>query len=137
MNLCTGALFYLTTIAVTPASATPRCVWCVCGVYVCLCVCVWCVCVVCVYVYVVCVCVCLCMCVVCVCVCVAADIAQSVGRLARGWTVRHSNLVGATFHTHPEPPSPLNNGYRDSFPKVRRSGPGVENTPPSAEGKNV
>jgi hypothetical protein len=77
-----------------------------------------------------------CVC-VCVCVCVAAGIAQSVERLARGWTVRDSNLVGAKIHTHPEPSSLLNNGYRGSFLRVRQLGRGVEHIPPSVEVKNV
>jgi len=77
-------------------------------------------------------CVCVCVC-VCVCLCVAAGIE----RLARGWTVRQSNLVGAKMHTHPEPPSVLSNGYKGSFPRVRQPGRGVEYTHPSAEVKNV
>jgi hypothetical protein len=68
-----------------------------------------------------------------VCVCVAAGIE----RLARGCTVQHSNLLGTKMHTHPEPPSVLNNGYKGSFPRIRKQGRGVEHTPPNAEVKNV
>ena len=108
------------------------CVWV--GV-VCVCVCCW----ECVGGCGVCVCVGVCVWVVCVCVggWVAADIAQLIEGLARGWTVRHSNLVGARFHTHPEPSRVLNNGYRGSFSRVRQPRPGVEHIPPSAERKNV
>jgi hypothetical protein len=48
-----------------------------------------------------------------------AGIAQSVQRLATGWTVRGSNPGGGEiFHTHPNrlwgPPSPLYSRYRVS-----------------------
>ena len=52
-----------------------------------------------------------------------AGIAQSVSRLATGWTVRGSNPDGGEiFGTRPDRPSDPNsllyNGYRDSFPEV-------------------
>ena len=58
---------------------------CVCMyIYVCVCVCV------CIYIYM-----CVCVCVF-VCVCVGR-VAQSVQRLAAGWTVRGSDPGGARF----------------------------------------
>jgi hypothetical protein len=65
-----------------------------------------------------------------------AGIAQSVYRLATSWTVRGSNPGGGEiFRTRPDrpwgPPSLLYNGYRVSFPGVKRSRRGV-NHPPSS-----
>jgi hypothetical protein len=62
--------------------------------------------------------------------------AQSVQRLATGWTVRGSNPGGGEiFRTRPSPPwsppSLLYNGYR-GFPEVKRPGRGVDHTPPSS-----
>ena len=61
-------------------------------------------------------------------------IAQSVQRLATGWTVRGSNPGGGEiFRTRPDrplgPPSLLYNGQRDSFPRVKRPGRGVDHSP--------
>ena len=63
-------------------------------------------------------------------------IAQSVQRLATGWTVLGSNPGGGDiFRTRPDrpqgPPSLLYNGYRVSFPGVKRPERGV-NDPPSS-----
>jgi hypothetical protein len=58
-----------------------------------------------------------------------------------GWTVRGSNLGGGEiFRTRPDrpwgPPSLLNNGYRLSFPGLKRPGTDVDHPPPpSAEVK--
>ena len=65
-----------------------------------------------------------------------AAIAQSVQRLATGWTVRGSNPGGGEdFRTRPERPwglpSLLYNGYR-AFTGVRRSGRGVDHPPSSS-----
>jgi hypothetical protein len=56
-----------------------------------------------------------------------AGIAQSVYRLATGWTVRGSNSsVGKIFHTRPDrrwgPPCLLYNGYRVYFPGSKATG---------------
>jgi hypothetical protein len=52
-----------------------------------------------------------------------------------GWTVRGSNPDGDIFRTRPDrpwgPPSLLYNGYRFSFPGVKRPGRGVHHPPPS------
>ena len=70
-----------------------------------------------------------------------AGIAQSVYRLAMGWTVWGSNPGGGEiFLTRPDrpwgPPSLLYNGYRVSLPGVKRQGRGVDHPPPySAEVK--
>jgi hypothetical protein len=53
------------------------------------------------------------------------------------WTVRGSNLGGGEiFSTRPDrpwgPPSLLYNGYRFSFPGVKRPGRGVDHPPPSS-----
>jgi hypothetical protein len=69
--------------------------------------------------------------------CVAAGVAQSVEQLAGSWTVRDSNLVGARIHTHPEPPSLMNIGYRGLFPRAKQPGHGAEHKTPNAEVKNV
>jgi len=66
--------------------------------------------------------------------CYCAAIAQSVQRLATGWTVRGSNPGGGeVFRTHLDmpwgPPSLLYDGYRVSFPEVMRPGRGVEHLP--------
>jgi hypothetical protein len=63
-----------------------------------------------------------------------ARIAQSVKLLATGWTVRGSNTGGGEiFHTRTDqprgPPSLLYNGYRVSFPGVKRPGRGVDHPP--------
>jgi hypothetical protein len=60
-----------------------------------------------------------------------AAIAQSVQRLATGWTVRGSNPGGGEiFRTCPErtwgPNSLLHNGYLVSFPGTKRPGRGFE-----------
>ena len=60
--------------------------------------------------------------------------AQSVKRLATGWTVRGSNPGGGQiFRTRPDrpwgPPSLLYNGYRVTFQGVKRSGRGVNHPP--------
>jgi hypothetical protein len=65
-----------------------------------------------------------------------AGIAQSVQRLATGWRVRGSNPGGGEiFRTRPDPPwdphNLLYNGYRVSFPVVKRWGRGVDHPPPS------
>jgi hypothetical protein len=70
-----------------------------------------------------------------------AAIAQSVQRLATSWTVRGSNPGGGEiFRTRPNrswgPPSLLYNGYRVSFPGLKRPGHGVKHPIPfSAEVK--
>ena len=66
-----------------------------------------------------------------------AAIAQSVLRLATGWTVRGSNGGGSEiFRTRPHrpcgPPSNIYNGYRVSFPGVKRPGSDVNHPPPSS-----
>jgi len=63
-----------------------------------------------------------------------AGIAQSVWRLATGWTVRGSNRGGdEIFRTNPDRPwgpfSLLYNGYRVSLPGVKRPGRGVDHPP--------
>jgi hypothetical protein len=65
-----------------------------------------------------------------------AAIAQSVLRLATGWTVQGSNPCGGRFFcTRPDwpwgPPSLLYNGYWVSFPRVKRPGRGIDHLPPS------
>jgi hypothetical protein len=60
-------------------------------------------------------------------------VAQSVQRLATGWTFRGSNPVGGEiFRTSPDrqwgPPSLLYNGYR-VFPRVKRPGRCVDHPP--------
>ena len=67
---------------------------------------------------------------------IPAGIAQLTQRLATGWTVRGSNPSGSEiFRTRPDPswgpPSLLYNGYRVSFPAIKRPGRGVNHTPPS------
>jgi hypothetical protein len=66
-----------------------------------------------------------------------AGIAQSVQGLATGWTVRGSNPGGGEiFRSRPDwpwgPPSLLYNGYRVSFPGVKRRGRGFNHPPPSS-----
>jgi hypothetical protein len=68
-----------------------------------------------------------------------AGIAQSVQRLAMGWTVRGSNTGGGEIlHTRPDrpwgPPNLLYNGYRFSFPGLKRPGRGIGHPPPSRVG---
>jgi hypothetical protein len=63
-----------------------------------------------------------------------AGIAQSVWRLATGWTVRGSNHAGdEVFCTCLDrsygPPSLLHNGYRVSFPGIMRPGRSVDHPP--------
>ena len=63
-----------------------------------------------------------------------AGIAQSVQRIGTGWAVRGSNPSGnEILRTRPDrpcgPPSLLYNGYRLTFPGVKRSGRGVNNPP--------
>ena len=58
----------------------------------------------------------------------------SVQGLASGWKVRGSNPGGdEIFRTHPDrpwgPPCLLYNGYRVSFPGVKRPGHGVDHPP--------
>ena len=66
---------------------------------------------------------------------------QHCWNLATSWTVMGSNPGGGEiFHTHPDrswgPVSLLHNGYRVSFPGVKRPGRGDEHpTPSSAEVK--
>ena len=69
--------------------------------------------------------------------CSWAGRAQSVQPLATGWTVRESSPGGGEiFPTHPggrwDPPSVLYNGYRVSFPGIKRPGHGVNHPPPSS-----
>ena len=64
-------------------------------------------------------------------------IAQSAQRLATGWRVRRSNSgVGEIFRTCPDRPcGPTNllcNGYRVSFPGLKRPGSGVIHPLPSS-----
>ena len=66
-----------------------------------------------------------------------AAIAQSVLRLATGWTVRGSNPGGGeSFRFRRDRPwglpSLLCNGYRLCFPGVKRPGRGVDYPPPSS-----
>jgi hypothetical protein len=61
-------------------------------------------------------------------------IAQSIERLATGWTVRGSNPGGGEiFRTTPDrhwgPRSRPYNGYQISFPGVKRPGRHVDNPP--------
>jgi hypothetical protein len=68
---------------------------------------------------------------------IGPGIAQSVQRLSTGWTVRGSNPGGGEiFHTRPVrpwgPPILLYNGYRVSFPGVKRPGRGVDHSPSSS-----
>ena len=63
-----------------------------------------------------------------------AAIAQSVWRLATGWTVRGSDSGGSEiFHTRPDrlrsSPSLLHIGYRVSFRGIKRPGRGVNHPP--------
>ena len=63
-----------------------------------------------------------------------AGITQSVQRIATDWTVRRSNPSGGEiFRTCPDrpcgPPSLPYNGYRVSFPGVKRPGRGVDHPP--------
>jgi hypothetical protein len=65
-----------------------------------------------------------------------AGLAQTVLRLATGWTVRQWNPGGGEiFRTRPEwpwgSPSLLYNGYRVTFPGVRWPGRGFDHPPPS------
>ena len=64
-------------------------------------------------------------------------IAQSVKRLATGWTVRGSNPDGGEiFRTRPfRPWDPLNllyNGYRVSYLEIKRPGLGIDYPPTSS-----
>ena len=57
--------------------------------------------------------------------------------LAMGWKVWGSNPGGGEiFCTHPDrplgPPSLLYNGYRVSFPGIKRTGRGVDHLPPTS-----
>jgi hypothetical protein len=66
-----------------------------------------------------------------------AAMAQSVQRLATGWTVRGSTPGGCEiFDTRPYrpmgSPSFLYIGYRAFFPGVKRPGRGVNHPPPSS-----
>ena len=66
-----------------------------------------------------------------------AGIAQSVLRLATGWTVRGSNPGGGEiFRTSPDrpwgPPSLLYHGYRVSFRGAKRPERDVDHSPPSS-----
>ena len=66
-----------------------------------------------------------------------AETAQSIWRLATGWTVRKSNPGGGKiFLTRPDrpwgPPSLLYKGHRVSFLGVIRQGRGVNHPPPSS-----
>jgi hypothetical protein len=70
------------------------------------------------------------------CIPTETGIAQAVWRLSTGWTTRGPNTGGRRdFATCPHrvwgPPSLLYNGYRVSFPGVKRPGCGVNHTPPS------
>jgi len=54
-----------------------------------------------------------------------------------GWMEQGSNPCGGKiFHTHPDwpwgPPSLPYNGYRVSFPGVKRPGCGIDHPPPSS-----
>jgi hypothetical protein len=65
---------------------------------------------------------------------VFTGLAQSVQRLATGWKVRGSNPGGGEiFRTRPDrhwgPLTLLYNGYRVSFPGVKRPGRGVDHPP--------
>jgi hypothetical protein len=67
---------------------------------------------------------------------VVGQVAQSVQRLAMGWTVQGSSAGGgAIFRTHPDrpwgPPSLLYNVYR-VFHVVKRPGSGADHPPPSS-----
>jgi hypothetical protein len=58
-------------------------------------------------------------------------------RLPAGWKVRESNAGGGEiFHTRSErtrgPPSLLYHSYRDTFPRVKRPGCGVDYPRPSS-----
>jgi len=70
-------------------------------------------------------------------------IAQSVQRIATGWTVRGSNPgCGEMFRTRPDrpsgPPSLAYNVYRVSFPWVKRPDRDINHSPPSsAEVKEI
>jgi hypothetical protein len=69
--------------------------------------------------------------------CYGAGIAQSVYRLATGWTIRRSNSGrGEIFRIRPDrpwgPPSLLYNGCQFSFSQVKRPGRGVDHPPPSS-----
>jgi len=72
-----------------------------------------------------------------------AGIAQSVQRLARGWTVRGSNPGGGRDFPHPsrpalEPTQPLTQWAPGFLPGVKRPGRGVDHpTPSSAEVKQM
>jgi hypothetical protein len=72
-----------------------------------------------------------------------AAIAQSVQRLATGWTVQRSNSGGdEIFRTLPDrqcgPPSFLYKEYCVCFPEINQSGRGVDHPHPSnAEVKEV
>ena len=68
---------------------------------------------------------------------VLAGIAQSVQWLATGWTIRGSNPgVGKVFRNRPDRPwglpSLLYNGYRVSFPELKRPGRGTNHPHPSS-----
>ena len=59
------------------------------------------------------------------------NVAQSVQWTATDWTIRRSNPGGGEiFRTRPDrlwrPPRLINNGYRVSFPEVKRPGRGVD-----------
>ena len=66
-----------------------------------------------------------------------AGIAQSVQRLATGWTVQGSNSGGGEiFRARSDrpwgPPSLLYNGYRVFFPGIKRLGRGIKHPLPSS-----
>jgi len=64
-----------------------------------------------------------------------AGLAQSVERLATGWTVRESNPgVGEILHTRPDRPWAHPASYTmgtGSFPGVKQPGRDVDHPPPS------
>lgn len=63
---------------------------------------------------------------------------NSVGRATCSGLYRLAfEFSGSQIPHHPEQLSLLKNEYSGSSPRVRQPGPGVEPTPPSAEGKNV
>jgi len=68
------------------------------------------------------------------CCSVCTGVAQSVYRIATGWTVLGSNPgEDEIFRIRPDrpwcPPSLLYNGYRASFPVVKRPGRGADHPP--------
>jgi len=79
-------------------------------------------------------CVYVCVC-VCVCVCVWAGIAQSVKRLATGWTIRGSKSGGRRDFPHPSRPilgisHPPIQWVPGLSRGVKRPGPSVDHSPP-------